>query len=303
MLSRAKTLLGDSRVDELTRMNICIIGMGALGCAYADQLIRLGVKNFIIVDQDIVETSNLGRQTLYAQGDIHQLKVFAARDRLLSIATDTQINCYPEHVTVDSLNDILQAHPIDLIIDGTDNFHTRFVINQLSLKYQIPWLYSACIGRKGTVIPFFNNDRCLHCLFDYVPNTEDTCSTVGIIPPTVQFVVSIGVQLIIDNDHSDNMYYIDRLNLTKLPIPNRREDCVSCHDGNFSYMEQSTDHIIKRCGDNIFELSHTKMIQSIERHQVGDIWITLFPNGRVMCHGARSGDEATRALSSIKSKE
>lgn len=175
---------------------VLIIGCGALGSACAEQLCRAGVGHLTVLDRDFVEPSNLQRQSLFDEEDARLAlpKAIAAANRLREINSDVEI----EPLVVDALArrmvELVTGH--DLVIDGTDNFQTRHLINEACVKQDVPWVYGACVGAYGCsfpIVPGFT--PCLRCLQDQLPAAGDspTCDTVGVISPAVHLVASLQV--------------------------------------------------------------------------------------------------------------
>ena len=177
----------------LSDAHVLIIGAGALGSGNAEILARSGVGTITIIDRDVVEWSNLQRQSLYAEQDvIEQLpKAIAAANRLQQINSDIRVNPYVMDCSARDLQNILENHNIDLILDATDHFPIRYMINDISYRYQIPWIYGACSGSFGAVYNFIpGKTPCIHCLLKRMPFGSASCDIEGIIAPAVQRVVS-----------------------------------------------------------------------------------------------------------------
>lgn len=171
--------------------HVLIVGAGALGAGAAESLVRAGVGRLTIVDRDYVEFSNLQRQQLYGEEDARRglPKAVAARNRLMQINSQVSVEAVVADVTAADLS----AFPpgVNLILDATDNFDTRMLINDYAQKHGIPWIYGACVGSYGltcTIIP--GATPCLNCLLGELPAGGETCDTAGIIGPTVQMVVA-----------------------------------------------------------------------------------------------------------------
>ena len=168
-----------------------IVGAGALGSGSAEVLVRAGAGKVTIIDRDYVEASNLQRQQLYTEADAAEKlpKAAAAKKRLAAVNSEVNVTAVIGDATPEVLEDL--AADVDLIIDATDNFETRMVINDVSQKYQLPWIYGACVGSFGmcfTIIP--GKTPCLNCLLRAIPLQGMTCDTGGIISPAVQMVVA-----------------------------------------------------------------------------------------------------------------
>jgi molybdopterin/thiamine biosynthesis adenylyltransferase len=183
--------IGKVGQGKIRSKHVLMIGAGALGSGNAEILTRAGVGKLTIVDRDYVEASNLQRQQLYTERDVEEKlpKAAAAAKRLRKINSEVEIDAVITDATPEKLEELVQG--VDLIIDATDNFETRMAINDVSQKYQIPWIYGACVGSFGmslTILP--GKTPCLNCILKKIPIQGMTCDTGGIIAPTVQMVIS-----------------------------------------------------------------------------------------------------------------
>jgi len=183
--------IGVNGQRQLGESRVLIVGAGALGTASAESLVRSGAGHVVIADRDYVEWSNLQRQQLYCEADAEQRlpKAIAAERRLKQINGDVSVEARVTDVTTKEIGSL--AEGVDLILDATDNFDTRMLINDYAYKHGIPWIYGACVGSYGLSYTFIPGETpCLHCLLDTLPAGGATCDTVGIIPPTVGMVVA-----------------------------------------------------------------------------------------------------------------
>jgi len=190
--------IGEERQHLLSEKKVLLCGCGALGTIIADQLTRAGVGHLVIVDRDFVELSNLQRQVLYDERDVEQRlpKAVAAAEKLSRI--NSSITIEPIVADIDAGNIESLAKDCDLILDGTDNFEVRFLINDVALELGIPWIYTGCIGSHGQVMPVFPGETaCLRCLMDDVPEpgSTETCDTAGVLGPAVNIIASYEVVL------------------------------------------------------------------------------------------------------------
>lgn len=183
--------IGKAGQAKISSKHVLLIGAGALGSGNAEVLTRAGVGRLTIVDRDYVEASNLQRQQLYTEEDVIEKlpKAAAAFKRLRAIDSSIDIRPIIGDANVEMLEELIGE--VDLIIDATDNFETRMMINDISQKYQLPWIYGACVGSFGmsfTILP--RKTPCLNCLLQAIPIQGMTCDTGGIIGPTVQMVIA-----------------------------------------------------------------------------------------------------------------
>ncbi len=188
--------LGEAGQQALEQARVLIVGCGALGSVIAESVVRAGIGFVRIVDRDFVELSNLQRQVLYDEQDIADAlpKAIAAERKLKRINSDITIEA---HVAdVDHANIRTLAEGVDLILDGTDNFEIRFLINDLALEKQLPWINGGVIGSHGQVMAIIpGRTPCLRCLVPELPDpgSMETCDTAGVLGPAVQIVASLQV--------------------------------------------------------------------------------------------------------------
>lgn len=186
--------LGEDGQRRLLSSTALVCGCGALGTVLANTLVRAGVGRLRIVDRDFVETTNLQRQVLFDEDDVAaQLpKAVAAAEKLRRVNSTVEVE--PIVADVDSGNVEGFAAGADVILDGTDNFETRFLLNDVAVKHGIPWVYGGCLGAEGqsmTILP--GETPCLRCLIPEPPppGATPTCDTAGIVAPIINVIASI----------------------------------------------------------------------------------------------------------------
>lgn len=183
--------IGNAGQALLKDAHVVIIGCGALGSPISETLVRAGVGKLTIADRDYVELSNLQRQQLFTEQDALEgtPKVVAAARRLKEIRSDCEIHTVLDHIDGPLLEEV--ADGADLIMDATDNFETRLLMNDVAWKKGIPWIYGACVGSSGTVFSFVPGETaCFRCLLPVIPSVNETCDIAGIIAPAVQIVAA-----------------------------------------------------------------------------------------------------------------
>ena|SRR5690625_2331392 len=183
--------IGMDGQKKLLSKHILIIGLGTLGAQSSEMFARAGIGKLTIVDRDYIEWSNLQRQQLYTEEDAKKRlpKAIAAKRRLQEINSEIEINAHIVDVTPEEIEWLIKD--VDLMIDATDNFDIRMIMNDIAQKHEVPWIYGSCVGSYGmsfTVIP--KKTPCLHCLMETVPVGGPTCDTAGIIMPTSSRVVA-----------------------------------------------------------------------------------------------------------------
>src|SRR5690625_1177167 len=182
--------IGETGQQLLMKKHVLIIGVGTLGTLSSEALARAGVGKLTIVDRDYIEWSNLQRQQLYTEADAKERtpKAIAAAKRLREINSEIEIVPHIVDVTPEELEWLVTG--VDVILDATDNFDIRMMMNDIAMKHHIPWIYGSCVGSYGmsfTIIP--NETPYLHCLLETVPVGGPTCDTAGIIHPAASQVV------------------------------------------------------------------------------------------------------------------
>ncbi len=185
--------LGNQGQEALARGRAVICGCGALGTTTANWLVRAGVGKVRIIDRDLVDWSNLHRQVLFDEEDARQVrpKALAAAEKLRSVNAQVEIEPITADLSARNVQRLL--HDADLVLDGTDNFETRFLINDFCVRQGIPWIYAGCLGAEGqamTIVP--GESACLACLVPDCPRPGalPTCETAGVLGPAVGVVAS-----------------------------------------------------------------------------------------------------------------
>ncbi|MBS0202945.1 MAG: ThiF family adenylyltransferase [Planctomycetes bacterium] len=186
--------IGSAGQQKLQSAKVLLCGCGALGTCLADTLVRAGVGLLRIVDRDFVDLSNLQRQVLFDEQDVadHLPKSIVAASKLARV--NSQVMLEPHVADLDWRNIRDFASGMDLILDGTDNFETRFLVNDLSLETGIPWVYAGVVGSHGQTMAIFpNQSACLRCVIESPPDpgTTETCDTAGVIGPAVHMVTAL----------------------------------------------------------------------------------------------------------------
>jgi molybdopterin-synthase adenylyltransferase len=315
--------IGESGQNKIRNKHVIIVGCGALGASNAEFLVRAGIGRLTLVDRDFVEWSNLQRQQLFVEEDakVQMPKAVAAKKALNRINSETKIEAYVMDANAQSLPSLLDN--VDLIMDASDNFDIRMVINDLSQKFNIPWIYGSCVGSTGmsyTVIP--GETPCLNCLMQGIPLSGATCDTAGIIPPAVGMVTSLqtteALKILVEDykalrkglhtfDLWNNQFYT--MDVTK----SKRENCPACGshpDYTFLKYENMTKAAVL-CGRNTVQirtgskeadlhhlekqLSHLKKLNSnpyLLSYEYDTYRLVFFADGRTLIHGTADIEKA-----------
>jgi molybdopterin-synthase adenylyltransferase len=186
--------IGEEGQRRLLSSSAAIVGAGALGAAIAEQLARSGVGQLTIVDRDVLEESNLGRQALYTSDDAARRlpKAIALAGHLRAINPEISINPVVAELGPANVETLLGRQ--DLVLDGTDNLETRYVVNDFAVRGGKPWIYGGCVGARGiTAVIVPGHSACLRCVYPDLPppGTLETCETAGILAPAASVVASL----------------------------------------------------------------------------------------------------------------
>lgn len=207
MLRYARQILLEGwDIDAQLRLkdsSVLIIGMGGLGCPLAETLCRAGVGQLIIIDDDVIDKSNLQRQSLFMPQDIGKPKALVAKEKLNQINDFCQVTAIQQRLTLDNYPNILMDFNKNslskLICDCTDNFKTRDHINQIAVKQNLPLLSASAIAQTGQLALFepAKHTGCYHCLFPNQGHNEDsrTCANSGVLASTTQIMGNLQAQV------------------------------------------------------------------------------------------------------------
>src|SRR3989338_6193437 len=207
----------------LQNKKVAIIGIGALGTVAAELLSRAGVGNLILIDRDVVEPSNLQRQTLFDEKNLGKNKVLAAEKRINEINSEIKIESHSIHLNSENIG-ILQT--ADLVLDCTDNLQTRFLINDYCKKEKKLWIYAAAIKTSGYVMPIFPNGPCLQCFL--TESGQETCDTVGVLNTITVSIASLqatlALKLLLGKEIEPTLHHYDiwNQNFKKLNIRQKK---------------------------------------------------------------------------------
>jgi molybdopterin/thiamine biosynthesis adenylyltransferase len=237
--------------QRLLTSRIFICGCGALGTTLANHLVRAGVGFVRIVDRDLVDEVNLHRQILFEESDAAQSlpKAVAAAERLRRVNSQVFVESIVADVRANNIQQF--ASDVDLILDGSDNFETRFLLNDFSLKYNIPWISAACLGTQGQVLAIIpGRTPCLRCVIPEppLPGSVPTCETAGILGPIVGVIASIqAMEAIKILAHKWEAVITDLISVNLWPfriyqiaISNLKEpNCPACQLGQYEYLSST----------------------------------------------------------------
>ncbi|MHC5110887.1 MAG: ThiF family adenylyltransferase [Planctomycetota bacterium] len=261
--------ISESGQRRLLQAHVFLVGCGALGTVLAETLVRAGIGFIRIADRDFIELNNLQRQVLFDEDDIaaNLPKATAAARKLGRINSDVSVD--PVVADINHTNIVQWAEDAELILDGTDNFETRFLINDYCVKYRKPWVYGAVVGVTGLCMPIIPGETpCLRCVFENAPPPEmnPTCDTAGVLGPTVNLVANLQVveSLKILLGHLDQvnrkLVHVDAWapRMVSLNVQRTYDEgnCPCCHRGEFPYLEgELASGATSLCGRNAVQIT------------------------------------------------
>lgn len=186
--------LGEEGQRRLLEAKALVVGCGALGSVSADLLVRAGVGLVRVVDRDFLEVDNLHRQILFDESDVaaELPKAVAAANRLRRVNSQITVEGEVADVSPDNIRRL--AGDVDIVVDGTDNFETRYLVNDFAISTGKPWIFGGCVGAEGQVLAILPGDSpCLACLTPDPPpaETQPTCETAGVIGPAISVIAAL----------------------------------------------------------------------------------------------------------------
>lgn len=318
--------MGEDGQRRLLASRVTLCGCGALGTVLANALVRAGVGYLRLVDRDFIETSNLQRQVLFDEQDVadNLPKAEAAARKLRAV--NSSVTVEPVVTDIDRTNILDLVKDADLILDGTDNFEVRYLINDAAVKLGKPWVYGGCVGSHGqtmTILP--GETPCLRCVFEAAPGPGEagTCETAGVLGPIVNIIASFqateAFKILAGRREAVNreLFYFDiwenvQRRIKVAPLLGK-VDCPCCQRRNFEWLEGAHgSQTTSLCGRNAVQVSQRTPARLDFEHmardlrQLGEVSFnrflmkfhaegfefTVFPDGRAIIKGTPDEDKA-----------
>lgn len=308
--------IGSKGQQQLAAGRVAVVGCGATGSALASLLARSGVGKLRIIDRDYVEASNLQRQSLFDERDASESlpKAIAASRKIATFNSDVEVEARVADVVPGNIEALLEE--MDVILDGTDNFETRYLINDYAVKASVPWIYAAAVGSYGVTLNIVPGETaCLACLFPDSPRgMVETCETSGILNTAVSAVASVAaseaLKLLLGGaalEHLRNTLWsfdVWTNDHAEIAAGKARAGCQACGEKDFVHLAGEARPHITMCGRNSVQIHErarpidfAEMQRRLEtlgtvRHNefVLKFWrepyeMTLFPDGRAIIKG------------------
>jgi adenylyltransferase/sulfurtransferase len=265
--------VGEAGQARLASARVAVAGCGALGSVAAELLARAGAGTLRIIDRDVVEWSNLQRQVLFDEQDAREgvPKAIAAARRLARVNSQISVQPLAADLTPASIDELLEG--ADVVVDGTDNFETRFLINDYAVRQSIPWVYSAAVGSYGlklAVLP--GSTACLRCIYPEPPEgAQPTCETEGVLAPVTAAIAALAASDALRILAGGAWSMIARLTtidvwtgeIRQIDPPARDPHCPCCVRREFPHLSGARRAPISLCGRNA--------VQIHERHRPLDL--------------------------------
>ena len=303
--------IGEQGQLKLLDSHVAIVGCGALGSFQAEALARAGVGRLTIIDRDFVEASNLQRQWLFEEADAEAAlpKAVAAERALLRVNSGVRVAGIVDDLTSSNIDDLLGQAV--LILDGTDNFETRYLINDYCVSRQTPWIYGAAVGSYGLSMAILPGRACFRCVYPEAPSgAQPTCETAGVLGSITAAIAAIQV--------ADALKWLStgvlEPRITTMDVwtgvvrriegPARDPECPACGRGEFPYLHGERCAPISLCGRNAVQIHERRRpldLETLKRRllPLGEVRanefglrffcrpyeMTIFPDGRAIVKG------------------
>jgi len=311
--------IGEEGQRKLLAARVLVVGCGATGTVIANHLARAGVGHLTVVDRDFIELNNLQRQLLYDEQDLadNLPKAAAAERKLRVINSEIEVRGLVTDVNAENIEDLIAG--MTLVMDGTDNFEARYIVNDACIKHNTPWIYTGAVSSYGmsqTIIP--GKTACLRCLFNDIPpaGSTATCDTAGVVGPVVSVLASVSateaIKLIVgQGDINEGIIHMDVWynSFEQFSNGGPRPDCPACGQRNFEFLNQEIGaQNVSLCGRNAVQIrqpgsgtlplgqlaerlksvSHiTAQNDYLLRFAVDNYEITLFADARAIIKGTQ----------------
>lgn len=304
--------IGEQGQQRLWDARVVVAGCGALGSFHAGALARAGIGFLRIIDRDYVELSNLQRQWLFDECDAEQglPKAIAAARKIAGINSSVQVEPAIADLTPANADDLLGG--VDLILDGTDNFETRYLINDFAVRHGLPWVYGAAVGSYGIALPVIpGQTACLRCIYPDPPGgAQPTCETAGVLGTVTALIaswqVSAAMKILCGAAPAAKITTADVWTgeIRQVAQPGPVADCPACGRREFPYLAGERRAPVSLCGHNavqIHERSRPVELRELAarlsplgpvranefalRFEIPPYLLTVFPDGRAIIKG------------------
>lgn len=319
--------IGAAGQERLLSSAVAVVGCGALGSVIASTLVRAGVGRVRIIDRDYIELNNLQRQMLFDEEDIARglPKAIAAAEKLRKVNSQVTVEPVVADVNPDNVERLIGD--VALVLDGTDNFETRFLLNDACVKHNVPWVYGAVLATYGmTSVIMPQRTPCFRCFLADVPppGSTPTCDTAGVLGTAVNVVASLevteGLKILLGKTEAlcGGLLYVDVWAGTweRLEVGKRGEPCPACDERRFEFLEsREGSYVTRLCGREVVQVNvrggaqvsfadlarrlaavgEVRFNDYMLRLRLDSYELTVFPDGRTIVKGT-TDETIARAL-------
>ena len=273
-----------------------VVGCGALGSFHVAALARAGIGRITIIDRDYVEASNLQRQLLFEEADAEQAlpKAEAAKRAVARINSGIEVISHVADLNPRNIEELLEDASI--VLDGTDNFETRYLVNDFCIRENIPWVYGAAVGSYGLTMPVIpGKTACLRCIYPEPPSgAQPTCETEGVLGPITATIAALqvgdAIRILVTGEVVSRITTVDVWKglIRQVDQPAADPDCPACGKRNFEYLNGNRSAPVSLCGRNAVQI-HEKLsgvsledlaerLKAIAPVRVNEFALRFFPN-------------------------
>lgn len=306
--------IGEAGQQRLRGATAAVVGCGALGSFHAGALARAGVGRLILIDRDFVEWSNLQRQWLYEESDAQEAlpKAVAAARALERINSEMKVEPHVADLTPDNIEELLEG--AEIVLDGTDNFETRFLMNDYCVEHGVPWVYGGAVGSYGVAMPVApGRGACFECVFPEPPQgPQPTCETAGVLNSITSLVaswqVSLALQFLCGREPERRITMFDAWagTVRQVEMPAADPQCPACALRSCRYLHGAARVPVSLCGRNAVQIHDRKRPLDLEelaqrlstlgevrhngfalRFSIPPHEMTIFPDGRAIIKGTQ----------------
>jgi adenylyltransferase/sulfurtransferase len=254
--------IGEQGQQQLLDARVAVAGCGALGSFQAGALARAGIGFLRIIDRDYVELSNLQRQWLFDECDVEQAqpKAAAAARKIAAINSGVRVEPMVADLTPSNVEELLGG--VDLILDGTDNFETRYLINDFAVEGGVPWVYGAAVGSYGITMPIVPGETsCLRCVYPDPPaGAQPTCETAGVLGTVTALIASLqvseAIKMLCGVEPARKITTVDVWSgeIRQVTQPGPVAECPACGLRQFPYLTGERRAPVSLCGHNAVQI-------------------------------------------------
>lgn len=308
--------IGGEGQSKLAQSHVALVGVGALGSFQAGALARAGVGRLTLIDRDYVEASNLQRQWLFEESDAAEAlpKAVAAAQRIARINSEIRVDAVTADLTPANAEDLLAE--ADLILDATDNFETRYLVNDFALSRKIPWIYGAAVGSYGLAMPIIPSVTCcLKCVYPEPPSgVQPTCETAGVLNTVTSLIaswqVSLAYRILVEGGGRvpRKITTVDVWSgvIRQIAQPDPMPECPACGQRQYSHLDGKRRKPVSLCGRNAVQIHERERpldlveledrlspLGTVRRNDFAlrfflpSYELTVFPDGRAIIKGTQ----------------